>query len=633
MKPNCFGPVKIQAAILLGFLLLFQHAWSSEFLIVDKEVSWATNAPGAFHTLKPDSTMPRNWSSPDDYYHGQIHTRYEILSVASKTPCGMQFDLFQWKDAEHKICGELCEDVRWLTNGVGSVAVNASSPSTWWKAFGGVDFSKISDFQSMSPTIWCNDPKSPIGKPKEGGDDAGVAWSKRFNWFPITLRVTLVAVSAGSTFSGWDNYIGAGARAKQPAPSQGDPKKAGSDQVKVEAMKIVDLGTEHFPTAAYRRGPQGPRIALWGDYRIVEFPIEAGAQPTEVVARTKDVERPTKNDWLGFSNGGCAIDVNGDGIDELVVERAVNNKPKNELLWFEEVPGQQAWTEHLIARMDHPKHQLTHDVEPYYATVNGMAVKGVIVGLGWKQPVLYFVPEAPGQSWTKNALPPLTEGFGEYWGTATGDIAGRGRTDFAFSLYWAESPADPVKGTWTLHRYADPEKGWKEGNRDPMWKSMLKDAVGDMDGDGKLDIIATQAECGPDTKKHTTGGRLSIFRQPKDNTAFWPETVIAEELYCPHSLVVADANGDGKPDIIIGEMTAGGWELARRANPKVCLYLNQGNLQFKRQVISEGVGVHEMRLAPQKPGDKQLFIFTSDEIQPWYFGQMTTHVVGWTIGP
>jgi hypothetical protein len=97
--------------------------------------------------------------------------------------------------------------------------------------------------------------------------------------------------------------------------------------------------------------------------------------------------------------------------------------------------------------------------------------------------------------------------------------------------------------------------------------------------------------------------------------------------------VVVDANGDGKLDIIVGEMTAGGWEMQMGDKPKIYLYLNQGNLQFKRYLISEGIGVHEMRLAPQKPGIKDLFVFSSDEIQPWYFGKMTTHLVGFTIGP
>jgi hypothetical protein len=59
------------------------------------------------------------------------------------------------------------------------------------------------------------------------------------------------------------------------------------------------------------------------------------------------------------------------------------------------------------------------------------------------------------------------------------------------------------------------------------------------------------------------------------------------------------------------------------------LYLNQGNLKFRKYVLYTGWGTHMMRMAPQQPDDK-IFIFAADEIQPWY-EDMTTHIVGWTI--
>ena len=207
------------AFLPLVLILLFRSVNSAEFLIIDKEISWTENAQSAFYMFMPDASMPGNWLYPDDFYNGMIYTRYEIISVATNIPCGMQFGIFQWKDENHRICGELCEDVRWLENGTGSIAVNASSPSTWWQSYGGVDFSKIGDMQSLCPTIWSKDPLSPVAKPGQGGDDAGIAWSKRFNWFPITLRVTVVAVSAGSVFSGWDNYISSGNIKKHPKPA------------------------------------------------------------------------------------------------------------------------------------------------------------------------------------------------------------------------------------------------------------------------------------------------------------------------------------------------------------------------------------------------------------------------------
>jgi hypothetical protein len=192
-------------AFLAIFSLYSQCARSGEFLIIDKAITWAEDAQSAFYMFMPDAGMPSNWLYPDDYYNGMIYTRYEIVSVASNTPCGMQFGIFQWKDTRYGVCGELCENIRWLEGGAGTVAENASSPSTWWQSYGGVDFSKIGDLQSLSPTIWSKDPRSPVAKPGQGGDDEGVAWSRRFNWFPITVRVTIVAVSAGSTFSGWDH--------------------------------------------------------------------------------------------------------------------------------------------------------------------------------------------------------------------------------------------------------------------------------------------------------------------------------------------------------------------------------------------------------------------------------------------
>jgi hypothetical protein len=213
MKINFPDFIKIKSLLFIGFFSLLSYraqAQSTEFLIVDKEITWGTDATHGFSFLHPDGTMPSNWLSPVDFYNGQMYTRYEILSVATDTPCGMQFGIFQYQPQREGYTSEseLCEDVRWLNDGVGSVADYHSSPSTWWANGGGVDFSRVSDFSCMCPTIWCKNPASVVSPAGSGGDDLGIAWSKRFNWFPITVRVTIVAVGAGYTFSGWDNYLG-----------------------------------------------------------------------------------------------------------------------------------------------------------------------------------------------------------------------------------------------------------------------------------------------------------------------------------------------------------------------------------------------------------------------------------------
>jgi hypothetical protein len=201
---------KIQSMALLIFMLVpFLPVKSAEFVIMNRVISWDVNSGDAFWTIPVDSRWPTNWIYPNDYYHGKIYTRYEVLSVATSEPFGMQFGIFQWQPnaANRDSCGEMCELVRPL-QGAGDVAISSSSPSTWWTSHGGVDFSRVvADFQSMSAIIYAADPNWPVSPPANGGDPAGLAWSQRFNWFPVTIRVTVVAVSTGSTFSGWGNYI------------------------------------------------------------------------------------------------------------------------------------------------------------------------------------------------------------------------------------------------------------------------------------------------------------------------------------------------------------------------------------------------------------------------------------------
>jgi hypothetical protein len=118
-------------SFLLLICLVFGSAYSksAEFVLLNGVVSWNADDQDAFWSIMPDETMPSNWSSPDDFYNGLIYTRYEILSVASNAPCGIQFGIFQWipDKIQRRTCGELCENIRSLNNGVGSVAIDRKS--------------------------------------------------------------------------------------------------------------------------------------------------------------------------------------------------------------------------------------------------------------------------------------------------------------------------------------------------------------------------------------------------------------------------------------------------------------------------------------------------------------------------
>ena len=260
MKTRFTDSLKIFLLVLpCLFSLTFQPARGSEFVIMNRVISWDVNSGDAFWTISVDPKWPTNWLSPDNYYNGQIYTRYEVISVATNEPFGMQFGIFQWhpSSSQRDSCGELCEYVRPL-QGAGDIAINSSSPSTWWKSYGGVDFSRVvADFQSMSVIIYAKNPPYPVSPPANGGDPAGVAWSQRFNWFPVTIRVTVVAVSAGSAFSGWDNYI-INPDLRKPTPSYG------VDFINETTDKIVPSTDEYsqYPTMSGAVSGTGQKIAV-----------------------------------------------------------------------------------------------------------------------------------------------------------------------------------------------------------------------------------------------------------------------------------------------------------------------------------------------------------------------------------
>ena len=108
----------------------------------------------------------------------------------------------------------------------------------------------------------------------------------------------------------------------------------------------------------------------------------------------------------------------------------------------------------------------------------------------------------------------------------------------------------------------------------------------------------------------------------------WEIHQIDYGLNCPHSIVAIDIDGDGLPDVIAGEMAAGGWDFPLKDNPAVYVYLNKGDMNFERVVLYEGVGVHEMRKGAT--GDRTI-LYAADELQLKKFPDMVTDVSMWTI--
>src|SRR5262245_10375032 len=211
-------------------------------------------------------------------------------------------------------------------------------------------------------------------------------------------------------------------------PNQRDPR------LEVRHELLGELGGEHIAHAIHRAGVGGLTIVAWGD-RIVEWPLTREGGLREVVSAKSDT---------GYSNAGCVIDLDKDGAEELVIARGRGRWSRDpQLLWFQEITGQDHWTEHVVARIGTEEDDGPHDIAPiHFTTPNGDLVRGVVVLISRKKLVWYEIPTELTREWTRHDIGTFSAAASQS-GLAIGDIAGRGRPDIVCGMFWAECPDDP----------------------------------------------------------------------------------------------------------------------------------------------------------------------------------------------
>lgn len=229
------------------------------------------------------------------------------------------------------------------------------------------------------------------------------------------------------------------------------------------------------------------------------------------------------------------LDVNGDGRTDLVSA----NWRSRSLYWIEQPAGVgDAWKQHAIETPGHMETARLHDIDGdgrldilpnCVRTADGKPFAAwweLVRGRerGERGPAVFVRHDLPDEV--------ASHGIG------FGDVNGDGRGDIVSARGWLEAPEDRRAGRWVWH----PDFSLDADASIPI-------LVWDVDGDGDTDLVWGRG--------HQIGLYWLEQIRDADSPTRWVRHVIDTSWSQAHSLLLADLDNDGTPELIAGKRFLG----------------------------------------------------------------------------
>ncbi len=266
-----------------------------------------------------------------------------------------------------------------------------------------------------------------------------------------------------------------------------------------------------------------PGILSWGS-ELKFWPLAGGAP----IVLKKGTD---------FGPGGCVADVDGDGLDDLMVQQRAGNGP---MLWLR-APK---WEPRVIERETEFRDCLPFEFDGH---------KGVLVPHLNAQLRLYEYPKHLNDKWAYSEIYSIYTAS-KQGGLLAFDVDGDGLTDLFIGNYWMRNP-----GKWDLP--------WRLFNMNTFFDkpdaALARQAVYQGPGRAKPDLLWAESEGAP--------ARFALLERPEDEKQGWPAQMIEPAPDHPRALLVLEAQPGEWPPVLVGaedgvrlyRRSDGGWTMSK----------------------------------------------------------------------